>query len=135
MEEKKLTRLDVIQKVREHFSQPDAEFGYDLTRDECVYRGGNNSKSKIRCAMGVCIPDPLYSSSFEGKAASHVAGNYKRIGSLFASETTTTFLDRIQEMHDSTARAVINELITRDEGIRELMHKLDTAERAIRENR
>lgn len=43
----------------------------------CVYRGGYDAKSKLRCAVGLLIPNRLYDASFEGNnAPSLLSGNW-----------------------------------------------------------
>lgn len=110
-----LGKREIIAKVREHFSQPGVEFGYDSVESSCVYRGDGDRTSSVRCAFGVIVPDKLYDPSFEGMVASDVMREDNRISDLFDGEIvsdipalsdsnySSTFIDALQELHDGAA--------------------------------
>lgn len=62
---KKISRQRVYERVREHFTQPGAVYGFDKKGGVCVYRGGLDPKSPIRCSVGVIIPDSRYGGNRE----------------------------------------------------------------------
>jgi hypothetical protein len=143
-----MTRADVLAKVREHFSKPDAalsfQYGYgDDTADEdpdafvCVYRKDEDPYSPVRCAMGVLIPDELYDPRMEATGASQLVGENPTwnndneygdatgvysLGHLFAADVTPEFLDAVQYAHDKTARA--------GGSVRDFLAALDEVKRA-----
>lgn len=49
--------------IRNHFSQPDARYGWNEQNKECVYRTPDGAN---RCAFGVLLPDGLYDPCLEG---------------------------------------------------------------------
>lgn len=120
MNNKPMTKTDVINKVRKHFSQPDAEYGFligvDTSEyaaslndgtigDVCVYRGDHDASSPIRCAFGCLIPDELYDPEFDrGSFAADVCVSYPEIADLFADDVSYEWLNNLQRIHDTCAR-------------------------------
>lgn len=110
-----MTKLDVVRRIKEHFSRPDAKMAMSITRT-CVYRGNSDANSSIRCAFGVLIPDELYDLAMEGRVADELLPgaavlNYDTGESymtpsmqhLFANEVDGNFLRNLQEIHDDIA--------------------------------
>lgn len=97
-----LTRLDVLKKNREHFSQPSAVFGYDGT--SCVYRGNGHKDSNVRCAFGVVIPDDVYRPVMENIIATAVVQNHEMPDGLFSDEIWDGgWMNDLQGRHDRMA--------------------------------
>lgn len=114
----KLNKQEIIAKVREHFSQPGAQLAIRTNVDhnfpdeaQCVYRGGFDPTSPLRCAFGVLIPDEAYEPSMEGSRAQAVVDDNPHLKNLFESdvydgnEFFSTFLNRLQRVHDDIANA------------------------------
>jgi hypothetical protein len=78
--ETRLSPKDVLSKIREYFSRPDAVLAV-VELDEfdgeyrCVYRKDGDPHSPVRCAIGCLIPDSLYSPAIEGDGAYMLASN------------------------------------------------------------
>lgn len=122
-----LSKREIIAKIREHFTKPGAQFGYaseygetfeeaELGNGVCVYRGDADPHSEIRCAMGVLVPDELYSPAMESELAGSLLDGrmaYDDIAEedvqlpslrhLFAENVTGDFLRACQKAHDDTA--------------------------------
>lgn len=103
----KLSRQDVIDRVKEYFSRPGAVLAQfpdpEAARGKrCVYRGDNDPHSPVRCAVGCLIPDELYRSEMEDKTADAVLDSYPELTRrLFGTVTVRSFLSAIQTRHDS----------------------------------
>jgi len=100
---KTVTRQQMIDNIREHFSKPDAVFAIDIENRTCLYRGNNDPFSPKRCAFGVQIPDEFYKSSFENRIASDVVYSDENLTRMFSSEDDE-FIDEFQTIHDAFAR-------------------------------
>lgn len=105
-----LNPSDVVRIIHEHFSKPDAVFGFVSNNnddDYCVYRGNDDPSSPVRCAFGCVLPDDLYKPKMENKTASHVLGENGKISDLFNWNgfAWNEFLDVLQNIHDNNARA------------------------------
>jgi hypothetical protein len=105
---KQLTTQSVYETVRETFSAPDAMYGYDLKRFQCVYRGGGDPESPLRCSVGVLIPDSEYNPGWDYENGTTVAALLE-----FGSEelirhfenVDKKFLSHMQGTHDDCARS------------------------------
>lgn len=93
-----LTRADIIQRVREHFSKPDTVLAFDGAK--CIYRGENDPASPVRCFVGVIIPDEIYNPEFENEPASLI---FDVLAPLVATDVTPAWLDNLQAIHDDHA--------------------------------
>lgn len=105
-----MTRQEIFTGTYEHFSKPDAVFGWN--GDACVYRGRNGEK----CAIGCHIPYDLYDPDIEGFSVSVAAinGGYRTgndvrakklifiIDTLFGADDIN-FLQDLQDLHDDYA--------------------------------
>ncbi len=68
----------------------------------CVYRGGSDAASEIRCAIGVCIPDDMYDSELDhhGSIADIHDEMPEWYKSVFNGVKKTQLL-KLQFIHDS----------------------------------
>lgn len=115
-----MTKKDVYEKVKAHFSRPGAVFGYDP--NGCVYRGEDDAHSQIRCAFGAILPDDRYHPGMENTIASTVIdgdwfisvnswGEEPKPGyeltNLFENWDNgfAEFIDEIQQAHDTEAKS------------------------------
>lgn len=96
-----LSKLEILQKVREHFVEQGA-LAWDDKAGICKYRTPNGQK----CAVGALIPDELYNPSYEGKAV-HTINTFARqkFGELLFDPKIEPFLTYLQDMHDRAAGA------------------------------
>lgn len=62
----------------------------------CMYRGDDGRK----CAVGVLIPDELYTPSMEGRSAEDMMKIYLDVQNLLGAENVE-FLEAMQQVHDS----------------------------------
>lgn len=105
-----------IDAVYAWFSRPYAERG-STTGGSCVYRGDEDPKSHVRCAIGCLMPDELYDSEFEaiGSIPAVMAENrwYETGCAAHFANVETGLLCDMQDKHDSAAnvRQVLNGLI------------------------
>lgn len=114
-----MTEREIIAKVREHFSRPDAQYGYDAESACCVYRLDNDPASPVRCAVGVLIPDEAYVPEIESCVAPTLVasgvytyendedkdGTLWRLGDLVELPGDAgLFLRQLQIAHDDRAR-------------------------------
>lgn len=65
-----MTKQEAYEKMREFFSRPGAVLAVErMTHNpdkfKCVYRGGAEATSPVRCAIGCLIPDEQYDPWFD----------------------------------------------------------------------
>lgn len=65
----------------------------------CKYRNGIGDK----CALGMCIPDSLYTRDMEGTGPDGLLRNYPEVSVYIGQDTE--FLDMLQLAHDDTHNA------------------------------
>lgn len=105
-----MTEKEAIQKMIEHFSAPDAVFGFDHSTGQCVYRGDGDPASSVRCSIGVLIEDSEYSPSMESLsvyALTRTTHDFPAPESLLAITDSVVGLDMIksiQRKHDDLAQ-------------------------------
>ncbi len=94
--------LALIEKTRQHFSQPGAVLAVDVD-GRCFYRLNGNADDPERCGFGIHIPDDRYDTSMEGDGASEVIAEY--LSDLFDAEDEDfmALVDDIQRAHDDSA--------------------------------
>jgi hypothetical protein len=83
--------------MREWFSKPSHEFGFNAERNECAYKIDSNHK----CAVGSLLTEKLYDESMEGKGVTELIDKFKGVARLFEG-VEIEFLVRAQRMHDDT---------------------------------
>lgn len=103
-----MTTQEAYDKIRAHFSQPNAVFGYDHSEMVCVYRGRYENTNPVRCAFGVLIDDEDYYEAMEGNSVTTLLiGDGEDISPYLApgkyADLDLGFLERVQETHDHCA--------------------------------
>lgn len=103
-----MTTQEAYEAIREFFSRPEATLAWDEGLGECVYRGGGEPDSPIRCAFGCILPDDLYSPNMEGTSViilkdSEPGSMWKPVLRHFEG-VNLKFLERAQHAHDSLAQ-------------------------------
>lgn len=102
-----MTIQQAYEKIRTHFSQPGAQYGYNEESGECQYRSPENHP----CAVGVLIPDELYEQigpwDIEGKGVRDLA-KLDELRDLVNGDTPMgqfklEFLTSVQRLHDNCA--------------------------------
>lgn len=101
-----MTKQEAYEKIRKHFSKPDAVYGYSADAGRCFYRVDQKPYSKYRCAVGCLIPDKKYDPRFDdddwivGDIAETLGWveNY-----IYDEERLVGFLDTVQSIHDNAA--------------------------------
>lgn len=99
-----MTTQEAYERIRAHFNRPEAV----LAKEEidgisrCVYRGGGDAKSPIRCAFGVLIPDSKYTPDMEDKFAGAVCDQWPKVMEV-VSDVRPQFIEEAQYLHDSRA--------------------------------
>lgn len=98
---KKLTRQEIFDIVWKHFITDKNPFSVNQDTNSCRYRGPNDTK----CAIGVLIPDNVYTDRIEGEViSSDVLLDIKPFASwlikTFHAEDMR-FLKALQEAHDA----------------------------------
>lgn len=94
-----LSKLEIITKIREHFSEQGA-LAWDDKAEICKYRTPNGQK----CAVGALIPDELYDPSYEGKAVQTINMFAKQDFDEFLFDPKLEpFLTYLQDLHDRAA--------------------------------
>ena len=68
----------------------------------CVYRGDNDPKSPVRCAIGCVLPDELYTAGMEENSVTQVIGTYDAVAELFEG-VDEQYLEESQRAHDLMA--------------------------------
>lgn len=96
-----MTTQEAYERIREHFSQPDAEFSV-TENNICRYRGPNGAK----CAFGVLIENDEYRLEMEGAGATSVMRTFNLPNLVGVDEN---FVEQAQETHDKCAQ---NESLT-----------------------
>lgn len=76
--------------------------GFDSLRGGCVYRGGKDVNSPVRCSIGCLIPDEIYAPEFENRSF-YSLFNYGEVEKLF-SRNDIAFFGDIQIKHDEIAK-------------------------------
>ncbi len=72
----------------------------------CAYRDKNESTSKIRCSIGMLIPDKLYNRSFEAHTIGQLIKNQQKYGGILPvlfDKQEVSFWDGLQDCHDRAA--------------------------------
>lgn len=90
-----MTDQEIFDKVAKHLLTQKA-----VSKDEegCVYRGENG----LKCAIGVLIPDDVYTSSLEGNTILSVRNLYPEIIEKSGLATVNMYLlDALQTTHDA----------------------------------
>ncbi len=90
-----LTRQEIFDRVASHLLIQ-KEHSVDVSGDMCLYRGMNG----IKCAVGVLIPDEVYSPSFEGKDFMVVWVTVPALADIIAAEDLY-LTKRLQQIHDA----------------------------------
>lgn len=75
----------------------------------CVYRGNNDPLSDVRCIIGNCIPNEMYTKQIEGRGViflydNYANNNYKKHFKKLFSECAELYLTELQQLHDSTQK-------------------------------
>ena len=90
-----MTNQEAFDKVWEHFVVNGGPFSRSDNAGGCAYRGDGGA----RCAMGVLIPDEMYSTDMEGTRASSVIEKFPALKGLVDGR----FADKLQGCHDDTS--------------------------------
>ena len=98
-----MTTQEAYEQIRHWFAVEAIAFGYDHDARECVYRGGHEVDSPIRCAVGCLIPDELYTGEMESHWVESVFREWPSVGDHFDG-VDTGFLSDAQRDHDEMAR-------------------------------
>lgn len=89
------TKQEAYEAIREYFSRPGAVLAKSKY-GACHYLSDEGNK----CAVGCLIPKKYYDEGFEGEALS---GIWEFIERLFPEDSTFTFLDGAQAIHDNNS--------------------------------
>jgi hypothetical protein len=101
-----MTKQEIYERVRDHFSVPGTRMGYSNSAESCVYRGGNNPVSPVRCAFGVLIPDELYEPKMENTLVGQLLEQRADLRTALGLGITSDviyFLGVVQDAHDGIA--------------------------------
>jgi len=99
---KRYNAQEAYEGMREWFSRPNAEFGYDHAERMCVYRLDGDPTSLVRCAYGSLIPDEVYDPVSENLTVS--SDDLPKPMQLWANEDAREFMTAAQSKHDYLAR-------------------------------
>lgn len=95
----------VYEKVRAWFSKPDAVYGYE--HGKCVYRGGSNPQSQVRCSVGAVLDDseyePRWDEGSDEESGVNVYAIYDDTWPKSLRGVKLDFLDVMQNIHDNCA--------------------------------
>ena len=89
-----LTKQQIFDRATEHLRQQRAQ-SIDPVTSVCRYRGPDG----LKCAVGVLIPDELYSPEMEGLLADEVVKRHPALASLFSADSPS-LLNSLQHVHD-----------------------------------
>lgn len=98
------TKAKMVEHIKKEFKGKSIiEHGDDMT---CVYRGNEGAK----CAVGLFIPDELYSTTFEGKPAGMVINSLKLEEAMPLTITGMVILQRVHDKSQpkTTLSAILN---------------------------
>ena len=93
----------VLTKIRQYFSRPNARYAIEKIQVgglTCQYRAPDGSK----CAVGVLIPDELYSRAMEQWEPEEV-GNFLKSKGILKENVPDSLLRDLQSHHDEEAMA------------------------------
>jgi hypothetical protein len=110
-----LTRVEMLDAAIEHYSKPDAVYGFDPEAKGdhgtgmCRYRGGGDPSSQVRCFVGVQIPDELYNPVWDkgpGVAYMGVLAQLDKLVDLF-NPMDRSWIGFMQNEHDDRSGTLI----------------------------
>lgn len=96
---------EVFNTVAEHLLRQGAKSGVPssfcgMNRFSCRYRAPDGK----RCAIGICVPDDVYSENWENTTIRTVAKDDPlRYAKVFGTEVSSDLLEQLQECHDEFA--------------------------------
>jgi len=93
------------------------------TNSLCNYRGVGVSGDYMRCAIGLLIPNVLYSPFMEGVPVIELVRSYPLLGKYFG-RVPRRFLVALQAAHDESARASLAEGICFRERIQDVLFEI-----------
>ena len=95
------TDNEVIKAVKEYFSKPGAQlskgengFGFN-----CFYRLNEDPCNSVRCAVGVLIPDDVYTPDWEGLPANEIYDDLCD-ANVLGPNVHPMLLNELQAAHD-----------------------------------
>jgi len=65
----------------------------------CAYRGKDN----LKCAVGILIPDEIYTPQMEGKGLRELIDEFNSIDNLFPTQDEQSLLSMLQIIHDNSS--------------------------------
>lgn len=97
-----MTAQEAYEKIRAHFTKPDAVFSWDESKNNCVYRKDGDPASPVRCAVGVLIPDKFYDVELEENSIDMLLDNLRHGGPIWLRDLlpVEAFLNDAQTLHD-----------------------------------
>jgi len=98
-----MTNQEAFNIVWQRFIVEKAPFGYDKEKHHCLYRHPDDPS--IRCAVGACLPDELYSPGMEKKPFTRLIQDYPDVAEFF-SGCDIELLAEMQDAHDDYASTI-----------------------------
>lgn len=111
-------KLGIIERVREHFIDGNNPFGFDGMKG-CRYR----TKGGACCAIGLLIPDELYTEGLEGNTALTLPEDVEEHLGI-ANEKDRQFFRELQQCHDTAASTMGMDYTEKQSRLGELLGEL-----------
>lgn len=86
----------VVDKILTHLWDQ-GRVSYDLSLNGCAYRGEDGTK----CAIGILIPDDIYSPNMEGKSFHQLCQQYDVVADLPEIKAIKQVGEVMQQLHDN----------------------------------